>query len=356
MRESPLKIAVLGLNDTGRLMLEAAKGFDYFTIAAVGDNDTNLAQQVARDLNCAAYDDYRQLIIQNQLDCLFVAAPLHSCAEYLKMAIKKKFHILKAPPLSRNFSEAAEFVKLAQNEGITLAVANTDRFAQSALAARGYFLQNPAEKPFLVLAAAGRPPLDVPQATWRNDPVLAGGGVLLYECWEIIDQISLNFGLPQQVYCPVLSTVEGVAGIAAPDRQQRLYLTEDSAIVTMKFNDTLSGNLLAGRAAAAPSTGNPRQKWLIAQGQDTLIRCDDKSFEVADSRGNRLRRDEFSDDCLGRMKLTLENFGSHLLWPDKNNLVSPAADNLKNMAFIEAAYLSARTGMPEQPDRILKMA
>jgi hypothetical protein len=56
------------------------------------------------------------------------------------------------------------------------------------------------------------------------------------------------------------------------------------------------------------------------------------------------------------MKMTLENFGSHLLWPDKNHLVSPAADNLKNMAFIEAVYLSARTGMPEQPGRILKMA
>ena len=96
--------------------------------------------------------------------------------------------------------------------------------------------------------------------------------MLLYECWEIIDQISLNFGLPQQVYCPVLSTVEGVAGSAAPDRQQRLYLTEDSAIVTMKFNDTLSGNLLAGRAAVASSTGNQQQKWLIAQGQDTLVR------------------------------------------------------------------------------------
>jgi hypothetical protein len=56
------------------------------------------------------------------------------------------------------------------------------------------------------------------------------------------------------------------------------------------------------------------------------------------------------------MKLVLENFGSHLLWPDKNPLVSPAADNLKIMAFIEAAYLSARTGMPEEPARILKIA
>ena len=348
MRESPLKVAVLGLNDMGRLLLDATGGLDYFKVVAVADSDAKLAGQVAGEHNCTSYDDYRQLIMQNQLDCLFVAAPLHSCAEYLKMAIKKKFHILKAPPLARNFSEVSEFVKLAQNEGITLAVANTDRFAQSALATRGYFLQNPAEQPFLILAAAGQPPSDVPQATWRNDPVLAGGGVVLYECWEIIDQIVLNFGLPQQVYC--------VAGSTTPDRQQRLYLTEDSAIITMKFNNILSGNLLAGRAAVASSPGKEPQKWLIAHSQNTLMRCDDKSFEVTDSRGQRLRRDEFNDDDLGRMKMAMDNFGSHLLWPDKNHLVSPAADNLKNMAFIEATYLSARTGMPEQPGRILKMA
>ncbi len=169
------------------------------------------------------------------------------------MAIKKKFHILKAPPLARNFREAAEFVKLAQNEGITLAVANTDRFAQSSLAARGFVLQNSAEQPFLVLAAAGQPPSDVPQAKWRNDPVLAGGGVLLYECWEIIDQIVLNFGLPQQVYCRR-------AGSTTPDRQQRLYLTENSAIVTMKFNDILSGNLLAGPGGSRIVTGQRTAK------------------------------------------------------------------------------------------------
>jgi hypothetical protein len=56
------------------------------------------------------------------------------------------------------------------------------------------------------------------------------------------------------------------------------------------------------------------------------------------------------------MKMTLDNFGSHLLWPDKTPLVSAAADNLNNMALIEAVYLSARTGMPEEPGRILKIA
>ena len=61
--QSPLKTAVLGLDEAGRLLLEAARGLDYFTITAVADSDTNLAQQIGTLWNCAAYDDYRQLII-----------------------------------------------------------------------------------------------------------------------------------------------------------------------------------------------------------------------------------------------------------------------------------------------------
>jgi predicted dehydrogenase len=355
MRDSPLKIAVLGLDDTGRLLLEATKGLDCFSVAAVADSDINLAQQVAKSWNCAAYDDYRQLIIANQLDCLFVAAPLHSCAEYLKMALKKKFNILKLPPLARNFSEALELTKLAQNETICLAIANPGRFASSAVAMKKFILENPAEQVFFILAAADkRPTTDLPpnsparqgeQAKWHNDPLLAGGGAILYDCWEIIDQIVWNFGIPQQVYCAASSTV--------PDKQQRLYVTEDTAIVTMKFSDTLSGCLLAGRAAGSPGE-EPRQ-WLTAHSQDKLLKFNDKLFEVIGSQGQRLRRDEFDDNGLVKMKKVLENFGSNLLWPDKNTLVSTADDNLKNMAVIEAAYLSARTGMPEEPGRILKI-
>jgi predicted dehydrogenase len=347
MRESPLKVGVLGLNDTGRMLLEAVKGLDYFKITAAADSDAKLANQVAEEYNCTAYDDYRRLIIQNQLDCLLVAAPIHSCAEYLKMAIKKKFNILKAPPLVRNFTEAAEFVKLAQNENVVFAVANTFRFAKSALAARGYFLKAENEKPFFVFAAGDHAAAETPQTKWRNDPLLAGGGVILYECWEIIDLIIWNFGLPQQVYC--------AGGSTSGDKQQRLYMTEDSATVTMKFSDMLCGNLLAGRAVAASAKTGETQKWLVAQGQKTLIKCDDKTFETANPKEHNSNKEIFSDDNAVRMKSVVENFGSHLLWPEQNPLVNSAADNLKNMAFIEAAYLSSRTGMPEEPARILKI-
>lgn len=262
------------------------------------------------------------------------------------MSLKKKFNVLKVPPLARNFSEATELVKLARSEGVMFAVASPGRFTQMPMAMRAFMSQNQAEQFVFVLAAAGsRVVGGEPEAKWRIDPVLAGGGVVLYDSWEIIDQVVWNFGVPQQIYC--------VTGSTASDRRQRLYLTEDSAVVTMKFSDTLSGSILAGRAAAY--FGKERQKWLTAHTQNALIRVDDKHFEVTDSQGQCLQRDDFDDDCLGRMRKVLENFGSNLLWRDQNPLVGAAADNLGTMAVIEAAYLSSRTGMPEEPGRILKI-
>jgi predicted dehydrogenase len=370
MLQSPLKTGIMGLEEPGRLLLEATRGLDIFNIVAVADSDANLAQQFAKLWNCASYDDYRQLIMQNQLDCLFVAAPLHSCVEYLRLAIKKKFNILKVPPPGRNYAEAAELVKLASAEKISMAVANPGRFWPGFSALKTYMQENPdlrisfifagSEKkntadillPGSTLSTSSRQ-ASSPQAKWRSDPLVAGGGVILYDCWEIIDCIVKNFGIPQQVYCPVLSTVEGIAGSPAPDRQQRQYLAEDSAVITMKYSEDLCGNLLAGRTAQTTNADSPN--WLTAQSQNTLVRAGSKYFDVTDNLGHCLRREEFEDDFTGSLKKTVENFGLNLINPEANPLAGTAEENLKNMAFIEAAYLSARTGMPEEPQRILKI-
>jgi predicted dehydrogenase len=361
MREPPLKTGVLGLDEQGRFLLDATRGNDNFKIVAVADSDPNLAQQFGKLWNCAFYDDYRQLITQNYLDSLFVAAPLHTCAEFLKTALKKKFNIFRMPPFARNYSEAAELAKLAQAEDVTFTIANLNRFAKPALAMRNFILQNPNEQFFFILAGAGikkgtDPVLsdssNSPQLKWRSDPVLSGGGVLLYDCWEIIDQIILNFGVPQQVYC--------VAGSTATDSRQRQYLTEDSAVITMKFNDMLCGTLLAGRAADSIVLSS--HNLLFSQGPNLTIRTDDKSFVISNNQGEQIKHEDFEVDYLDELKKAVENFGSYLLRPDeaasadKNPLICSATDNLKNMAVIDAAYLSARTGMPEQPEKILEIS
>ena len=52
----------------------------------------------------------------------------------------------------------------------------------------------------------------------------------------------------------------------------------------------------------------------------------------------------------------LDNFVKTIENPDKNPLFPPPETDLKTMAVLEAAYLSAKTGMPEAPSRILQLA
>lgn len=348
MNDGKLKTAVLGLDDRGQFLLKTATKIEHFEIAAVADSDTNLVEKIAEQYKCAWFDDYRQLIIQNELDCLLVAAGTHSCDEYIRMAMKKKFNVLKMTPMARNFEEAAEFAALAEQENIQFAIANLRRFGQSYPAFSEHLRDGKIEQVFLITAFCnfGEQPKSTGCLTadkWRTDPKLAGGGVLLHDCYEIIDQIILNFGIPEQIYS--LNTNQ------AQDKQQRLYLVEDSAVVTMKFSDILMGNLMAFRQ---DGTG-AKEEFLRVYGKDKILTVSDR--KLIESQGSEQNVEEFTydDDESSRLEKLLNNFALSILAPDENKLSSNSKENLKNMAVIESAYLSARTAMPEEPNRILQM-
>ncbi len=349
MSEGKLKIAVLGLDEGSKVLLEALGQNDYFEIQAVADKDTNLVESVADECQCAAYDDYRQLIIEmdsragvNDINCMLVAAGIHSCDEYVRMAMKKKFHIFKLAPAARDFEEAVEFVRLAEDMDIKYAIANPRRFARSFIALREFLQQGRIEEIFLVTAFCSVG--EQPYTDWQTDPKLAGGGVLLHNCYWIIDQLVSNFGMPQQIYA--LHTNQ------AHDKQQRLYLTEDTAVVTMKFADTLVGNLVASRRGSI----GPREEFLKLYGKDKILTVSNKRLTLSDGLGQTEEELEYDDDELFCMTEQLKNFAKSILSPDKNKLCSSGRENLPDMAVIESAYLSARTGFPEEPAKVLQMA
>jgi predicted dehydrogenase len=362
MSEGKLKIAILGLEGEGQLLAKAASQVDYFQILAVADRETGLAEKVAAEYKCAGYDDYRQLVMQNELDCLLVAAGMHSCDEHIRSAMKKKFNILKLAPAARNFEEAVEFVRLAEEEHIKFAVANPFRFAQSFRAFRQFLEEGR-------LSVSARPSIDVEdvflitafcdvgeesRSGWRSDPKLAGGGVLLCDCYQIIDQIMWNFAMPQQIFS--LNTSQ------AADKKQRLCLTEDTSLVTMRFSDTLTGNLVAFRRAGPGAKwdttwGIPLwQELLSVYGKDRILTVSASRFAVSDGLGRIIEETRYDDDELLCMTKLLKDFALSILLPEENKLCSSGRENLKDMAVIEAAYLSARTSMPEEPVRVLQMA
>jgi len=311
-------------------------------LCAVADKDGSRVHKFAGQLGCEGYDDYRQLIIQNQLDCLLVAAPIHSCLEYLKAAIKKGFNLFKLAPPARDFDEAAELGRLAKQHEVIYAVANPRRFCPSFTAAQAALHQGLLDEIFLITGFCSvADPLVAP---WQGDPKLAGGGVLLYHCYELLELILRDLPIPEQVYALMTNR--------AQDKQQRRYLTEDTAIVTLRFSDTLVANLTASYPASDESLG----VCLRLYGRDKILEVTDARMTIRQVRGQLLQQVSHDQDHAACLVANLKSFADNVLSPQRQQYCGIGRESLKTMAVISSAYLSARTQMPEEPGRILQMA
>ncbi|MHC4293202.1 MAG: Gfo/Idh/MocA family protein [Planctomycetota bacterium] len=339
MVDTKLTTGVIGLNEHGRLLLEAASASEYYEIVAAADKDTQLAEKACKEFGCSTYDDYRQLIIQNDLDCLLVGAGLHSCDEYLHAAIKKKFNILKWPPPGRSFEETVELVKISEENNVQFCIANVNRLSESFSAFRKHIGAGDIEHIYLleVVYNAG----DEIFPAWHNDRELSGGGVLLRNCYKLIDQIIMSFSLPQEVYCVATNT--------AGDRQQRHYLTEDTAIVTLKFREDFIGHITASKVFSA------KEAFVRVFGKERILTLSQDFVSIADNKGKILEEKIYTFNAKVCAERLLEKFALSILKADKNKPYSTGRENLKNMAVIESAYLSSKTGMPESVMRVFEM-
>jgi predicted dehydrogenase len=322
-------------------MLKAAASTGLFRIQAVADPDQQKAEKAAVEYGCEAYTDYRQLVVQNQIDCLLVAAETHTCDEHIKTALRRKFNILKATPPARTFAEALEYVELARSEKVQFAVANPGRFRVGSTLVRDLIAQDRLGHIFLIGAHCTFGNEDRP--AWQIDPQVAGGGVLLHDCYQVLDQILSNFPLPEQVYA--LKTNH------APDKQQRLCLTEDTAVVAMRFSDAFMGSLVATRNGVI----GPGRVDIEIHGKEARLTVTDREVSLVAQDG-RDEKWQYQEDEQTLMERLLSSFAAGLANPEEHKFSGNGDENLRNMAVLESAYLSARTGFPEEPARVLQMA
>ena len=342
MSKKKLNTAILGLDDNGLKLLQAAVDTGLYEINAVTDRDPKILQNIAEKYNCRPLEDSRQIVVLKDIDVLLATTRTHQGAEHIKIAMKNKYNVLKLMPPALNFAQAAEFFAIAKKENVLFTPANSSRFSPGFNLLAEY-LRTKKTKDFHLITALCHIPnqLDDVEDRWLSDPDIAGGGVLLRNCYELIDQITLHFGLPQQVYS--LNTNH------APDRQQRLSITEDTAILTMKFTDTLMANMIATR------TFGPPQRQLRLHSPDRFITASENSFTVCDNHGETIEHAQFDSIEKKSTAGMLEDFAQNIINPGRQETSPPPDVDLNNMAVIESAYLSARTAMPEEPARLLEM-
>lgn len=271
------------------------------------------------------------------------------------MALKEGINVLKLAPMARDFEEASSMTELAQAQGCRFDVADPGCYIPSFSVFHDALQQYSEEKPFLmrlfcdVGLLPGEDPLEYQihpdtQDAWITDQELAGGGVLLHNCYHLMDHLIRCFGLPQQVYL--------LCNSLASDRQQLHHLSEDTALVTMRFGENLITDLVAIRHW----DDRLREETLTLHYKGRRIEVTLDALSVFDGQGSLLDQASCDFDELSIMQTMLRDYAASISTPQEHKFTSTGTANLRVMAVMQAAYLSSKTGTPEDPERILNMA
>ncbi len=355
MDQPPLKTGILGLDHRGSFYWQVLRDMAQFKVCAVADRDVQRLEEIRQQEDCEVFDDARQFILQSDLDCLIVAAGLHSCLDHVRMALKKGIAVLKLSPAGRRYEEALELVELAESENVRFDIANPMRYCDSFKQLRKVVMdKDELARPFMVRLRcdfgllAGRCLEDYQlhpdsETAWITDQELAGGGVLLHNCYGLLDQCVQLFCLPDQVYALCTSL--------ASEQQQLHHLTEDAALVSLRLGEGLMGEVVAMRHW----DDRPTQQTLTVNGKERIVSTSTDRHTVSDSRGQVIEQQRFDYDERLMAQRMLMDYAESFKEEDPSIFSSSGRDNLPLMALLEAAYLSVRTGSPEEPGRMLRM-
>ncbi len=97
-------------------------------LVAVCDVKQDRAEAKARQYNCQAYLDYKEMFEKEHLDAIHICLPHYLHAPVAIEAAKQQIHILTEKPMAIDYHDAEAMVQTAKQAGVTLGVIFQNRY------------------------------------------------------------------------------------------------------------------------------------------------------------------------------------------------------------------------------------
>jgi predicted dehydrogenase len=291
-----------------------------------------------------AYSDNRSLLAETRPKAAYLATPPMAAADTIATCAERGIHVWKELPLARSLDEGVRIVRCMDEAGLRLAVGTQRRFAAGYRSAWRW--RHEVGEVFLARAHYlfnwG------PVGGWRADAASAGGGALLEVAYHPIDLLVWMLGLPESVHglvaCGSRPDQKGPQGQPLPP-----YDTDDTAAILLRYPARCMALVATTRRSG------PVSEELNIYGNSGSLTANAESCLLRDPDGNLLDRAEDKPDKpeLAVYRRQAESFAKAVL-AGSTTYECSARENLLDLAVIEAAYLSSRTGQPESPLPLLK--
>jgi len=332
------RIGILGsgfiVNDCHLVSYRKA-GFNPVAIAS--RTRENAAKAAQRHSVPKVYDTYEQLLDDPAIEVLDVAVPPNAQLELIKQACQRRTvrGILAQKPLGVNYREAAEAVCACEAAGITLAVNQNMRYDQSVRAGKKLLENGTIGEPVLATIEMRGIPHWMP---WQAD---LGWVTLRIMSIHHLDTFRYWFGDPERIYCSVRTDPR--TRFAHTDGICTYILEYANGLRCVSIDDTWTGPAREGCPADIHIQW--RIEGLNGLAIGSLGWCQSpyttpSTIRYAAKGDGEFHRPVWNESwfpdafagTMGQLLIALEN---------KSEPAIGGRDNLKTMALVEAAYMSA---------------
>lgn len=202
-----LRAAIIGLGKMGLSHHSIVNSHPEVELRAVCDASGYVLDVLSKYAGVKTYTDYKALLSEEPLDCVFVATPSRYHAEIVRAAIERGLHVFCEKPFGLDPEIGYDLAELAERRRLVNQVGYHYRFVAAFSEAKRLLDRGLIGDLHHIRAEAYGPVVLRPKgSTWRSRKSEGGGCLLDYAC-HAIDLVNYLVGRPQAVSGTVLNSV-----------------------------------------------------------------------------------------------------------------------------------------------------
>ena len=227
-----LKVGIIGTGGMSRVHGRQLKEIEQVTIEAIADPSDEQRGRFAKEFDVKltqAYSDYQLMLEETELDAVVICSPHTLHYQHAKDAMQLGLHVLLEKPMVCSSVQCKELIELANHQDVILQVSYQRHFQPDFLYIRDCIQSGTIGKLTSVNASLYQDWNTLTENTWRQNPALSGGGMLMDSGSHIIDVLLWVTGQePVDLYTNI---------------DKRGYPVEINSITNLRFSDGLLASL-----------------------------------------------------------------------------------------------------------------
>ncbi|GGG25576.1 Gfo/Idh/MocA family protein [Paenibacillus abyssi] len=193
-----VRIGIIGTGGMAHVHIRQLLQCEEADIAALADvNEESCAAMITQHglQTVTRYSDYRQMLAEMQLDAVLICTPHTLHFQQAMDALRHGCHVLIEKPMATSETEAEELIEAAKQHGKVLQVSYQRHFQPEFLFIKDAIDSGAIGRLTSVTASLYQEWRQLTEGSWRQNPALSGGGMLMDSGSHIVDVLLWTTGL-----------------------------------------------------------------------------------------------------------------------------------------------------------------